>query len=284
MKVPPLVRARRFVRKMWGSSRAHLIEADNNACYVVKFANNPQGGRRILINETIASLLLDEVKIATPEAAYVAIDDKFLQSNPEVFMMSGKERIAVQPGLHFGSRLPGIPGQHSICDFLPDAMIPELYNRRDFPGALAMDKWLSNGDARQAIFYRDWVAERAGVRWVVQMIDHGGIFQGRDWTFRNSPVQGVYAKRAVYGTDVSIRDFEPWLDAISDFGLSDLEEAFSRLPSEWIGTDEPELRRVMSTLYARRGQTRGLLAESIDCFWGRNRHHSSLVLQFCAFR
>jgi hypothetical protein len=283
MKVPPMVRARTLVRKMPGSSKAHLIEADNGACYVVKFANNPQGGRRILINEMIASLLFDRVKIATPEAAYVAIDDEFLRSNPEVFMMSGKERVAVQPGLHFGSRLAGIPGRYSICDFLPDAGVPELHNRTDFAGTLAMDKWLSNGDSRQAIFYRDWIPNRAGVRWVVQMIDHGGIFQGRDWAFRDSPVQGVYARRAVYGTNVSIRDFEPWLDAISDFGLGDLEEAFSRLPSEWIGTDGTELRRVLNTLYARRGQTRGRLAESIDCFWGRNRHHSSVVLSFCAF-
>jgi hypothetical protein len=262
MRIPRVVKARRFLRKMTGGSHAHLVEADDNACYVVKLANNPQGGRRTLINEMMASLLLNEAGIATPEAAYVAIEG--------------------EPGVHFGSRLPGIPGQLSVYDFLPDAMLPQLHNRKDFLGALAMDKWLSNGDSRQAIFYRGWIPDEAAVGWVAQMIDHGGIFQGSDWTFRNSPAQGVYAKRAVYGPNPSLRDFEPWRGAISDFRRSDLEQAVARLPAEWIEGEEPALQCVVDTLYARRGQTRALVAQSIDCFWGQTHRHSSVVLKFGA--
>ena len=42
------VNAKRFVRKMRGSAQAHLLECDDGSFYVVKFSNNPQGGRRVL--------------------------------------------------------------------------------------------------------------------------------------------------------------------------------------------------------------------------------------------
>jgi len=281
MTIPRLVNAQRFVRKMRGSCHAHLTEADDQACYVVKFAQNPQGGRRTLINEMLASLLFEAIGVATPEVAYVAVDSRFVQDNPDVSIACGNQRTAVEPGLHFGSRCP--EGDKPVYDFLPDRLFPELYNRRDFLGALAMDKWLSNGDSRQAVFYRDWIPKCGAARWVVRMIDHGGSFQGREWTFRNSPAQGVYARRAVYGDTVSLRDFEPWLDAISDLRFADLEEAFHLLPGEWIGTDEANLRGVLKALDARRCQTRAFLAETVGCFWGRHASHSSLVLKFCAF-
>jgi hypothetical protein len=277
------VKARRFVRKMRGSCHAHLIEADDNACYVVKSANNPQSGRRTLINETLAGMLFGEAGIATPAVAYVAIDGSFLRENSSAYAAPGKQAATIPSGLHFGSRMPVLANHRPIYDFLPDRILADVQNRRDFLGALAMDKWLSNGDARQAIFYRDGIGESVAVGWIVQMIDHGAVFQGSEWTFRNSPAQGVYARRAVYGPHPSIRDFEPWLDVIAGFRPADLEEAAHHLPREWIAGEEMALDGVLKTLYARRAQTRASLAESIECFWSPKAKYSSLVLQFCAF-
>ena len=62
------VDARRLIRKMRGGAQAHLIEAADGHCYVVKFLNNPQH-RRILINEWIASVFLRHLGFSTPEAA-----------------------------------------------------------------------------------------------------------------------------------------------------------------------------------------------------------------------
>ena len=62
------VDARRLIRKMRGGAQAHLIEAADGHCYVVKFLNNPQH-RRILVNEWIASVFLRYLGISTPEAA-----------------------------------------------------------------------------------------------------------------------------------------------------------------------------------------------------------------------
>ena len=58
------VDARRLIRKMRGGAQAHLIEAADGHCYVVKFLNNPQH-RRILVNEWIASVFLRYLGISS---------------------------------------------------------------------------------------------------------------------------------------------------------------------------------------------------------------------------
>jgi len=62
--------ARRYLRKMRGGAQAHLIECSDGNAYVVKFLNNPQH-RRILVNELIASALLQHLQIAAPETALI---------------------------------------------------------------------------------------------------------------------------------------------------------------------------------------------------------------------
>ncbi|MEO7142944.1 MAG: hypothetical protein ABI165_05510, partial [Bryobacteraceae bacterium] len=62
---PMPVDAIRLIRKMRGGAQAHLIETGDGHFYVVKFRNNPQH-RRILINERIASILLDYLQITAP--------------------------------------------------------------------------------------------------------------------------------------------------------------------------------------------------------------------------
>src|SRR6266536_6670034 len=73
------------VRKMRGGAQAHLLEADDGNWYVVKFRNNPQH-RRILVNELIASVFLEYLKIAAPETALIEVSPAFLAANPEAHM------------------------------------------------------------------------------------------------------------------------------------------------------------------------------------------------------
>ena len=67
----------RAIRKMRGGAQAHLIEADDGKFYVVKFRNNPQH-RRILVNELVASVFLNYLRITTP--AGEILEDKSLFS------------------------------------------------------------------------------------------------------------------------------------------------------------------------------------------------------------
>ncbi|MBZ5724685.1 MAG: hypothetical protein LAP87_06775 [Acidobacteriia bacterium] len=203
-----------------------------------------------------------------PQPAVVAIDEEFLRSNPEVCLSLGNEQIAVRPGVHYGSQYAVSCVGSPIYDFLPDSMLSEVFNRNHFLGALVADKWLANGDGRQAVFYRARIMglspAPSPVRWVAQMIDHGHAFQGSGWTFRDSPIQGLHARRVVYGSDPSIRDFAPWIDALMRVSRDFLDKVFLLIPPDWIAGEELEFLRVLRRLYQRRERVPQLLAESID--------------------
>jgi len=237
---------------MRGQTHAHLIEAGDGCAYVVKFANNPQGGRRTLVNEFIGSVLLTHLGVATPAPAFVHIGNE-----------CGSDIGPLPAGVHFGSRFPGHPDKTAVYEFLPDALLPKVHNRDHFIGAVIFDQWVSNDDARQAIFFRPFAcpgalpaAERG---FQAQMIDNGSAFGGRDWTFREStlqgsalPLHGIYSRRAVYRSDLSVAAFRPWIDALMELPFQVLREAVAELPEDWIRGDERNLEGLLARLYQRR--------------------------------
>ncbi|MGA9624179.1 MAG: HipA family kinase [Bryobacteraceae bacterium] len=255
---------------MRGTAQAHLLECDDGSFYVVKFSNNPQGGRRVLDNEFVSSLLLKRLGIHTPEIAVVNLGSDFLKANPEVRFSQGSNQTAVpEIGPHFGSLHVGGPVPATVFDSLPSAMLSEVVNRGDFLGVMAFDKWVSNADGRQAVFYRARISSEMpgypSVGWVAQFIDNGLAFQGCDWTFYDSPVQGIYRRRIVYGRRPSIRDFDPWVSAIMDIDQNVLNGVFMMLPSNWIEGHEYKFRQVLKQLCDRRESVQRLLADSLKC-------------------
>jgi len=253
---------------MRGCAQAHLLECDDGFSYVVKFSNNPQGGRRILINEFISSLLMKRLGIHTPGTAVVNLDHDFLKTNPEVFLSLGSsETVPPEIGPHFGSSHVGRPIPTTVFDFLPSAMLPEVVNRSDFLGAMAFDQWVSNADGRQAVFYRAKIKPEASgypdMGWVAQFIDNGLAFHGADWTFCDSPILGIYSQRAVYGRGLSRRDLDHWVGAIMDIREDALDNALSLLPPAWIEGQEGALRTVLNRLHERRKRVGELLAATV---------------------
>ena len=244
----------RHIRKMRGGAQSHLLEADDGHAYVVKFRNNPQH-RRILINELLASVFLDYLKISAPETALLHVSDAFLATNPEVHLTLGTRRIEVEPGWQFGSRFPGDPARTAVYDFLPDALLPSVANLEEFRGILVFDKWAGNADGRQCIFYRANVhAGRGPSRpgFVARMIDHGFAFNGPHWDFPDSPLQGLYARRIVYDGIRSLDDFQPWLDHLRHFPEEVVDQAWKRVPTDWLEGEEPALEQLLESLYDRR--------------------------------
>lgn len=251
----------RQVRKMRGGAQSHLLEADDGHWYVVKFRNNPQH-RRILVNELLSAVLLDYLKIATPETALIHVSETFLEANPEVHLTLGSQRIPVAPGWHFGSRYPGDPSRTAIYDFLPDALLPKVVNLADFRAVLVFDKWVANADGRQSVFYRALVSGggsgdergrgtsgRPG--FVARMIDNGFAFNGPNWDFPDSPLQGLYARRLVYDSVGSLADFRPWLDLVEHFPEEVLDRAWKSVPPEWLEGEEDALEEMLERLLAR---------------------------------
>lgn len=263
-----LVQATRLIRKMRGGAQAHLLECDDGHFYVVKFRNNPQH-RRVLINEWIGSVFLNYLKISTPESAIVSLSAAFLEANPEIYIQLGSRHQAVEAGWHFGSRYPGDPGKIMVYDFLPDVLLDKVVNASEFLGVLAFDKWMSNADARQCIFFRarlrQWPpdsesAPRAG--FVALMMDHGYVFDGPHWKFPDSPLQGLYFRPSVYQHVRGWADFEPWLDRVVYFPEEIVDAALKQIPPEWVAEDADALQAMLEKLMSRRRRVPDLIGDS----------------------
>jgi hypothetical protein len=257
--------ARRYIRKMRGGAQSHLLEADDGGFYVVKFQNNPQH-RRILVNEWIASVFLGYLQISAAKPAIVRVDDAFIQKNPELAITLGTRSIPVEPGWHFGSLHPGDPARTAIYDFVPDALLSQVKNLADFLAILVFDKWVSNADGRQSVFFRarleDWAGAAGKLGFVALMIDHGFAFNGPNWNFTDTPLMGLYPRRLVYESVTSIDDFQPWLDQMQHFPEEVFDSAYKQVPPEWIEGEEEEFERVLEQLLARRRLIPELIGEA----------------------
>jgi hypothetical protein len=262
------VRASNLIRKMRGGSQAHLLEGADGAFYVVKFSNNPQH-RRILINEWLACAFLRYLQIHVPDTALVEITPQFIAANPDLYFSLGSRREPIIPGLHFGSKMAVHPDRVAIFDFLPDKLLEKVENRSEFLGILAFDKWAGNADSRQAVFFRarakSWTPLKgetpARVGFFAQMIDHGFAFNGPNWRFSDSPLQGLYFRTSVYTEVRSLDSFQPWLDMVSNFPIEVIDSAWKEIPSEWLRDDEAELEGLLEALLKRRALVPRLLEE-----------------------
>jgi hypothetical protein len=250
---------------MRGGAQSHLLEADNGCWYVVKFRNNPQH-RRILVNELLSSVFLGYLKIAVPETALIRVTAEFLADNPQLHLNLGTARVPIEPGWHFGSQFPGDPNRIAVYDYLPDALLPQVANLDDFRAILVFDKWVANADGRQSIFHRARIhrsedrtpASRPG--FVAIMIDHGFAFNGPHWDFPESAVQGLYHRRMVYESVRSLDDFRPWLDQIVHFPEEVIDQAWKRIPPDWIDGEEDQLAQLLDRLHARRSRLPELIS------------------------
>jgi hypothetical protein len=124
---------------------------------------------------------------------------------------------------------------------------------------------VGNADGRQSVFYRAMVrhAERAtGARpgFVARMIDHGFAFNGPHWEFVDAPLQGLYARRQVYDTVRGLDDFQPWLEQVVHFPEEVIDQAWKRIPADWIAGEEDALAQLLDRLFERRVRLPELIA------------------------
>ena len=257
--------ARRYIRKMRGGAQSHLLEADDGRFYIVKFQNNPQH-RRILVNEWISSIFLRYLQVSAAEPALIRLDEEFIGLHPQLAISIGARSIPIQPGWHFGSLHPGDPARVAVYDFLPDALLAQVKNLPDFLAILVFDKWTSNADGRQSVFFRARLEDFAGrpgkLGFVALMIDHGFTFNGPHWNFTDSPLMGLYPRRAVYEPVRSISAFQPWLDQVVNFPEEIFDSACKQVPPEWIDGEEDEFERVLMKLLDRRRLVPELITET----------------------
>jgi hypothetical protein len=262
------VRAKQLIRKMRGGAQAHLIEGEDGAFYVVKFTNNPQH-RRILINEWLACEFLRYLQIHVPDTVLIELTPEFISGSPELYLLMGSRREPVRPGIHFGSRLAVHPDRVAIFDFLPDKLLLKVENRVDFLGTLVFDKWVGNADSRQAVFFRArakaWTPAKgeapSRLGFLAQMIDHGFAFNGPQWEFLESPLQGLYFRTAIYDEVRSLDSFQPWLGMVENFPIEVIDTAWKAIPSVWLEDDAEQLEQMLEALMTRRSRVGYLVSD-----------------------
>ncbi|MGH9647123.1 MAG: HipA family kinase, partial [Bryobacteraceae bacterium] len=227
--------------------------------------------RRVLVNEWIAAAFLHYLGISAPEAAMVQITESYLAGDADTYIQLGRERRAVTPGWHFGSRFPGDPARTVVYDFLPDTLLDTVENLSDFCAVLAFDKWMGNADSRQAIFFRAQVLqplvvghnpdETRRLGFVAQMVDNGYVFDGPHWRLGESAIQGLYFRPLVYRTVRGLAEFEPWLSRIRNFPEEVVDQAVKRIPPAWLEGDEDDLERLLEGLMRRRTRVPDLIEQ-----------------------
>src|SRR5512136_1924330 len=110
---------------MRGASQPCLLRCEDGEAYVVKFRNNPQHVR-VLANEMLASRLALLIGLPVPTPAFVDVPLELIAGNPLLELEIGLRREPCLPGLQFGSRFPGVPGQTLVVDFLPDRLLRKV--------------------------------------------------------------------------------------------------------------------------------------------------------------
>ncbi|HKV04401.1 MAG TPA: HipA family kinase [Candidatus Acidoferrales bacterium] len=246
------------IRRMRGGAQSQLMRCEDGGFYVVKFQNNPQGGR-ILANELLGTRLVARLGLATPAAAVVEVSDGLIEHTEDLVIQLGRGRARCQAGLQFGSRYPGSPADVAVYDFLPDEQLRDVVNLGDFCGMLAFDKWTCNTNGRQAIFFR----ATDEPRYRAQMIDQGFCFNAGEWNFPDAPLRGLYPRHRVYAAVHGMESFEPWIARIeSRIAEGVLDEIYGEIPPEWYNFDSDALEKMLEQLLRRRKLVRELIVSA----------------------
>jgi hypothetical protein len=261
------------IRRMRGGAQSQLMLGADGNLWVVKFRNNPQGVR-VLANELIATRLAAAVGLSVPAVDVVDVSGWLIANSPEMWLDAGRgERHPCEAGLAFGSQFVGglMPGQ--VVDYLPEELVAEVRNLREFAGMLCLDKWTGNSNGRQAVFARK-PRER---KYRAVFIDQGYCFHANEWRFPDSPLRGVYAMNRVYEPVTGWDDFEPWLTRIEEMQADTLWGIAEGVPPEWYGGDPAELELLMETMLKRRSRVRELVTAFRESsrqpfpHWGKGR-------------
>jgi hypothetical protein len=253
------------VRRMRGGAQSHLMRCSNQAYYVVKFQNNPQG-LRILANELLGTRLAARLGLSVAEPEVVEVGAELIAHTEDLVIQLGRGRAPCKAGKQFGSRYPGNLADVAVYDFLPDEQLRAVTNIGEFCGMLVFDKWTCNTNGRQAIFFREpeagGGAAGAEARYCTRMIDNGFCFNAGEWNFPDAPLRGLYARHRVYEAVRGMESFEAWIARVERIEESALGEIYGQIPPEWYDCDADALEKMLEQLLRRRMLVRELIVSA----------------------
>ena len=242
------------IRRVQGGAQGQMMLGADGHVYIVKFQNNPQH-TRVLANELVASRLAAAAGLSVPNVELIEVSSWLIENTLDLEIDLGRSRERCRPGLQFGSRFAGgtMPGQ--VVDYLAEEQLAEVKNLSEFAGILALDKWTSNANGRQAVFTR----RQRERRYKAVFIDFGYCFHAGDWIFEDAPLRGVYYRNEVYKSVTGWESFEPWLTRMETMAEETVWNAANEVPPEWYGGDLGDMEALAEKLLARRGRIRELI-------------------------
>ena len=272
---PPLIRvsgeyfqrrdleAVEYIRRMKGGAQAMLIRCSDDAKYVVKFQNNPQG-KRILVNEMLGTLLAKKLGLPTAKPVVVQVSDAFIQRTRDVHIQVGRGRQTISSGPCFGSRYmtlarprsPTVSAVESADEYLLRGYPTLIANMTDVAGFLVFDKWTCNKDGRQTVVVKDYKSKFDKVI----MIDQGFCFNGSDWSFPDEIWNSTQLYFRAFREIPSFSHFEIWLDRLEHLINGHVLETISEsIPREWYDADHDSFRMLLDCLDRRRAHVADLV-------------------------
>lgn len=251
------VTAVEHLRKLRGGSQPHLLVASDGACYVTKFANNPQH-IRVLANEMFAGQLAHRLGLPVAISEVIDVPEWFIRETPELCIEVGHGIFPCSAGRQLASRYVSDSARGPVYDYLPDQEFARVTNLGDFPRVLVLDKWAVNCDGRQAVFTPD---RSANDSYSATFVDHGFCFNAGEWNFPDAPLRGAYARNCVYSMVTGWDTFEPALSRAEGMDLEEIWRFARRIPEEWYEHDLDGLSRITEALYRRRLKIRDLITD-----------------------
>jgi hypothetical protein len=227
-----ILSANKYIRKMKGGSQSNLVRANDGKYYVVKMADNP-GGPNVLANEHMGSLIARAVGLPVAEAKGILLSDSFIDNHPDLWfeLQSGKRRP--EKGLHFGSLLVGqTSGAERPTEYISPSRVNLITNREAFLGMYLLDVWANHQDNRQAI-----LRSRSNNGQEVVFIDHGHMFGGPDWDFKEDLRSALHREIAVYANLWQDEQIASWISRFQTIVPEVLTSVAHSMPSQWYKGD-----------------------------------------------
>ena len=201
-----------------------------------------------------ATRLAQWLGLPVPRVEVIEVSDWLVSHSPELRVELGGAATPCSSGRQLGSQYPD--PELPIFDYLPETLLNQVANLRDFARMLVLDKWVGNADGRQVVFTR----KPRGRRYHAMFIDQGYAFNASDWDFPDAALRGVYASNCVYKDVNGWESFEPALTRAEEADIIDVWRCSEPIPPEWYGHDCPALQQLVEALHQRRGMIRGLIA------------------------
>jgi hypothetical protein len=254
-----ILSANKYIRKMKGGSQSNLVRANDGKHYVVKMADNPDGPN-VLANEHMGSLIARAVGLPVAEAKGILLSDSFIDNHPDLWfeLQSGKRRP--EKGLHFGSLLVGqTSGAERPTEYISPSRVNLITNREAFLGMYLLDVWANHQDNRQAI-----LRSRSNNGQEVVFIDHGHMFGGPDWDFKEDHGSALHCETAVYANLWQDEQIAFWISRFQAIVPEVLTSVAHSMPSQWYKGD---LAKLIGRLAERLANLPELIQEDAAKTW-----------------